>query len=186
VRISHTISNWRSSVPVSASQVPRFPDERSCPSNGSESPVPLTHFANLRWALRYTLGFALVCGALAAIPWLFGGAAVFDRDFTLWQLLLSYLALALVSGVVLGVLRPVASSYPCALALGNVIGWLIAGEVRVFVLGLSPPQFFDALLLGFLGIAGGITGIFWRHGVIGLDLRAKLEQRRGGQDDERE
>jgi hypothetical protein len=144
------------------------------------------HFANLRWALRYTLGFALVCGALAAIPWFFGGAAVFDRDFTLWQLLLSYLALALASGVVLGALRPVASSYPGALALGIVIGWLMAGEVRVFVLGLSPPQFFDAFLLGFLGIAGGITGIFWRHGVIRLDRRTKLEQRRGGQDDERE
>jgi len=142
--------------------------------------------ANLRWALRYTPGFALACGALAAIPWLFGGAAVFDRDFTLWQLLLSYLALALVSGVILAVLRPVASSYPGALALGIVIGWLMAGEVRVFVLGLSPPQFFDAFLLVFLGTAGGITGIFWRHGVIRLDVRTKLDQRRGGHDDERE
>ena len=44
--------------------------------------------ANLRWALRYTLGFALVCGTLAVIPWFFGSAAVLNRDFTLWQLLL--------------------------------------------------------------------------------------------------
>lgn len=144
------------------------------------------HVANLRWAIRYTLGFALVCGALAVIPWFFGGAGVFDRDFTLRQLLSSYLALALVSGVVLGLLRPVVSSYPSALALGIMIGWLMAGEVRVFVLGLSPPQFFDAFLLVFLGIAGGITGLFWRHGVIRLDLRTKLDRRRGGQDDERD
>ena len=126
---------------------------------------------NLWWGLRYAFGFALVCGVLAAIPWFFGGPAVFNGDFTLWQLLVSYVALAMASGIVLGLFRPVASSYPGAAALGVVLGWLMAGEVRVFVLGAAPWEFFDGFLLVFLGIFGGITGICWRHGVIRLDQR---------------
>lgn len=99
------------------------------------------------------------CGTLAAVAWLFGEPQAFDGAFTLW--LPIYVALALVSGILVGLLRPIASSYAGAILVGAIMACLAAGEMRFFILGLAPPQSFDGFLLGFLGIVGCIIGVFW-------------------------
>lgn len=124
---------------------------------------------NIRWGLRVSFGFAIVCGLFAAIARIFGGTAVFRNLFTLQQLLLSYLVLALASGLMLGLLRPIMRTLSGAALTGAVIGLLLAGEVRTFVLGAGPLEHFDIELLLFLGISGVIGGFFWRRGISQLE-----------------
>jgi hypothetical protein len=101
------------------------------------------------------------CGTLAAVAWFFGEPQSFDGAFALWPLLPIYVVLAFASGILVGLLRPTASSYAGAMPIGAIMGCLAAGEMRFFILGLAPPQSFDGFLLGFLGIVGCIIGVFW-------------------------
>jgi hypothetical protein len=115
---------------------------------------------NVRWALGWSIPMALAYCAWAGVVALLQGSTHFDQfGVTLWTVMGTYLASALVAGILLGLCRPLLRWRLGAVVVGAVAGTSVYSAIGISMAGLQPTSFVVGTLCGVL--VGGVLGWSW-------------------------
>jgi len=117
---------------------------------------------NLRWSFGWTLAGATTFSLYVLLVALVRGSVHFERQgVTVWQIIAGYYAAALVSGLALGLLRPLTDSRLGSYILGAVVGFCVYGAIGV---GMYGPTAEVAGVAGVLALGTGGLGVVYYDG----------------------
>ena len=118
----------------------------------------------LLWGARWGLAFGLAFCGLAIVAFLIGGRATFDAQLTTFEYVLAlYLAGGLISGGIVGMLRPLTERPAGAGAVGFLCGLVFGVLLRLAREGLQEWTGRDTFLVLAVAIALGIpVGLVYR------------------------
>jgi hypothetical protein len=120
--------------------------------------------SNLRWGLGWTLSVATLFSCYVLVLTLLRGSTHFEQlGMTAWQMIAGYYAAAIVSGVLLALLRPFADRRYGALLVGALVGASIYGAIGVAMYGFRPVVGWVALIVA--PFAGGLGVVIYDGGL---------------------
>jgi hypothetical protein len=114
----------------------------------------------LRWAWGWSLAFAALFSLWVGLLALLSGSARFDKyEMSAAAIIRTYFAVALVAGIVLGVLRPITETALGRVFVGSIVGTAVYTGIGLSMYGPDKFTFVGGAILGIP--MGGFLGYKW-------------------------
>ena len=117
--------------------------------------------SNLRWGVGYGLKFGVAFSILISVLWALGGAQSVRREGMSYSLVVAcYLAMGLVGGIIVGILRSWSHTRLGAIAIGLFVALEAFWIVNLALSGLhwdTDTYIAAGFLVPFWGIGGGVS-----------------------------